>query len=491
MKRLYLGGNVRLGDEGAKALAIALARPGAAPLLECLELRCCGIGDEGAAALAEHALRLHPRLRRLDLGRNPELGARGAAAIGRALSVPHCRLEALDLRHCGVGDKGASALAAAVGSGHARHLKALHLASNGIGPAGARALARGLAHVATHPRRGEVPKVVVVDGGGDRHNAGPATKNEPEETAEGAGADGPSGSKSRRASGGSGWWDWDAAEDEDGEDGLMYLDLSGNFIEGKAKADEKVKARLSKTLSKVSGLMGKVSHKMGGVGEILEKGLSEADKQLAPKKLPTKAGGSGALAKAILTKPPGGVTLRKLGLSGCGLEPRHIRLLERATIAAAADRAAFLGYAHDKIGDGRLPERVSVDTRLNIPVGRAAGEKVVPLCPEDNEEAHEAPVMELRGKRNQRRSSPTLTRFTDDDEEDDEYDENDSEGYDDGYDEGYDDDSDNAEEGDISEEYDEDPQDYSDDEADEDLEDFADTDDEDTDYVNEHGDDRY
>ena len=47
MKRLYLGGNVRLGDEGAKALAIALARPGAAPLLECLELRCCGIGDDG------------------------------------------------------------------------------------------------------------------------------------------------------------------------------------------------------------------------------------------------------------------------------------------------------------------------------------------------------------------------------------------------------------------------------------------------------------
>jgi hypothetical protein len=123
--------------------------------------------------------------------------------------------------------------------------------------------------------------------------------------------------------------DDDEDEDDEESDGLMFLDLSGNFIEGKAKANEKVKAKLSKTLGKVSGLMGKVSKKMGAVGEALDKGLASADKQLAPKKVPTKAGGSGALAKAIITKPPGGITLRRLVLAGCGLEARHIKLLAK------------------------------------------------------------------------------------------------------------------------------------------------------------------
>ena len=124
-------------------------------------------------------------------------------------------------------------------------------------------------------------------------------------------------------------------DDDEDADGLVFLDLSGNFIEGKAKANEKVKAKLSKTLGKVSGLMGKVSKKMGAVGEVLEKGLSEADKQLAPKQVPTKAGGTGALATAIITKPPGGITLRRLNLVGCGLEKRHVKLLAKVSKQAS------------------------------------------------------------------------------------------------------------------------------------------------------------
>ena len=152
--------------------------------------------------------------------------------------------------------------------------------------------------------------------------------------------------------------DVDVALLDDAPDGLVYLDLSGNQIEGKAKANEKVKAKISKTLGKVSGLMGKVSSKipMGGVGStvgaVLGKGLSEADKQLfAPKTVPTKAAGTGALAKAIITPPPGGITLRRLGLAGCGLEKRHLRLLDKAADKAAAERAAFLGHAHSKVKD--------------------------------------------------------------------------------------------------------------------------------------------
>jgi len=63
---LYLGGNPKIGDVGAKALAEAFKGN---TTLKRLDLSSCNIGDDGAAALAE-ALRSDTSLTNLDLGYN-------------------------------------------------------------------------------------------------------------------------------------------------------------------------------------------------------------------------------------------------------------------------------------------------------------------------------------------------------------------------------------------------------------------------------------
>jgi len=83
LQRLYLGDNPSMGDEGCVALAAALSRPGACPNLEVLSLANCGVGDAGAKALAS-ALRYHPTLKQLDLGRN-RIGELGAAELAEVM----------------------------------------------------------------------------------------------------------------------------------------------------------------------------------------------------------------------------------------------------------------------------------------------------------------------------------------------------------------------------------------------------------------------
>jgi hypothetical protein len=81
LRRLYLCDNPAMGDAGCVALATSLSRDGACPHLQVLSLANCGVGDVGATALAA-ALRRHPSLKQLDLGRN-RIGPRGAAELAQ------------------------------------------------------------------------------------------------------------------------------------------------------------------------------------------------------------------------------------------------------------------------------------------------------------------------------------------------------------------------------------------------------------------------
>ncbi|KAL1261224.1 hypothetical protein QQF64_009051, partial [Cirrhinus molitorella] len=95
--------------------------------LETLELRYCGVTDEGCAALAS-ALRSNPEhLRHLDLSWN-ELG-NSVNSFCAALEDPHCKLETLWLSYCGITDEGCAALASALRS-NPEHLRELHLIGN-------------------------------------------------------------------------------------------------------------------------------------------------------------------------------------------------------------------------------------------------------------------------------------------------------------------------------------------------------------------------
>jgi Ran GTPase-activating protein (RanGAP) involved in mRNA processing and transport len=135
--RLNLSNNP-IGDRGLAAL---LADGGPAGLNE-LVLESCRLTAAAAEALDGSAC---PELRWLDLSKNT-LGARGAEALAR--SGLTARLAGLRLGGGGIGDGGASALAA----GEWPLLTELGLEANGLTEAGAQALARS----ATLPRLREV-----------------------------------------------------------------------------------------------------------------------------------------------------------------------------------------------------------------------------------------------------------------------------------------------------------------------------------------------
>ncbi|KAK9821726.1 hypothetical protein WJX81_005923 [Elliptochloris bilobata] len=170
---LVLAGNGGLGDAGAAVLA-----PAAVVLRE-LDLSACGLGPEGAAALARAAgggvgasAGPYGRLEVLRLGRNA-LGPAGAAALaalvgGKGLRELHLPgtgigdagltslatcltaasgLALLDVTGCGVGASGAAALTTALTAG--APLASVCLRGNAIGPAGAEALGAALARTAT------------------------------------------------------------------------------------------------------------------------------------------------------------------------------------------------------------------------------------------------------------------------------------------------------------------------------------------------------
>ena len=147
---LDLSDNPGMGCRGASALASLVARGAVASL----DLENCGVGEAGAAALAEALASPRCALRRLDLSRNfigaggvrriAEGAARGAAARSARPSDGGASLVALLLGHNAFGCDGAAALADAAETSDAfAHLEVLDAAMNGVGPAGVAALARG------------------------------------------------------------------------------------------------------------------------------------------------------------------------------------------------------------------------------------------------------------------------------------------------------------------------------------------------------------
>jgi hypothetical protein len=98
-----------------------------APTLEVLAVEACGLGERGAWAIAQAA-----RLRRLSLLENP-LGARGAAILARGEAA----FERLNLSRCTIEDEGLIAL---IESGRLDACVELGLEYGAISPAGAHAI---------------------------------------------------------------------------------------------------------------------------------------------------------------------------------------------------------------------------------------------------------------------------------------------------------------------------------------------------------------
>jgi uncharacterized protein (TIGR02996 family) len=155
LRHLYLGGNPAVGAAGVYLLAAWPVLAG----LDTLDVACCGLGDEGTAAVAavpfEGLTRLYlgyngvgrdgcsalvradglSRLRTLDLSRNPIEGG----DVGRLAVAPLAgELRLLNLSSTGLGDGAVEALA---GSRRLEKLAGLLIGDNAITGLGLRALA--------------------------------------------------------------------------------------------------------------------------------------------------------------------------------------------------------------------------------------------------------------------------------------------------------------------------------------------------------------
>lgn len=148
LRRLELCGNAACGDAGAVALAEALMVRGCS--LEELRMRRCGVGSSGARALSAAfgapavsalAPRAQPMLKFLELDQNA-IGDNGAVSLAEGLAMPGCALEHLSLDDCGVKQRGALALAAALRRNSS--LKLLRLTSNAVTKRGLAALLAAL-----------------------------------------------------------------------------------------------------------------------------------------------------------------------------------------------------------------------------------------------------------------------------------------------------------------------------------------------------------
>nr|XP_055062409.1 LOW QUALITY PROTEIN: NACHT, LRR and PYD domains-containing protein 12-like [Misgurnus anguillicaudatus] len=124
LRELNLSDNKQISDSGVKLISDVLKNPNCK--LEKLKLLCCDVTDEGCAALAS-ALRSNSHLRDLDLTYN-KLSDSGVKLICDGLKNPNCKLEKLKLCCCGVTDEGCAALASALRSN--THLRDLDLSFN-------------------------------------------------------------------------------------------------------------------------------------------------------------------------------------------------------------------------------------------------------------------------------------------------------------------------------------------------------------------------
>ncbi|XP_056116453.1 NACHT, LRR and PYD domains-containing protein 3-like [Rhinichthys klamathensis goyatoka] len=126
----------KVGDSVVKQLSDLLKDPHCK--LEILWLSYCGVTGEGCAALTS-ALRSNPsHLRKLNLSWN-KVGDVGVKQLSELLQDPHCKLEILWLRYGGVTDEGCADLASALRS-NPSHLRKLDLSVNKVGDSGVKQL---------------------------------------------------------------------------------------------------------------------------------------------------------------------------------------------------------------------------------------------------------------------------------------------------------------------------------------------------------------
>ena len=144
--------NCSLGDAGARSIAGLLRKgyggEGAAyqPQLTTLDLSDNAIGIEGARALASALALNEHRLEDVSLSGNDDIGDDGAVALGAALAAQsrdgQFALNGVALTSCGIGARGAAAIALALLENS--RLETIDLAENPLGDRGARALALAL-----------------------------------------------------------------------------------------------------------------------------------------------------------------------------------------------------------------------------------------------------------------------------------------------------------------------------------------------------------
>lgn len=135
---------VEVRDAGVSDLLFALRKQ--TKITE-LILSNCRLGPQGAVHLATF-LKYNKTVTRLYLQHNPDLGDKGIEELAAVLRF-NKTLQVLNLANCGVGDIGAAALAEHFQNNDACSLKKLYLYNNKVGYIGASALAEMILQSAT------------------------------------------------------------------------------------------------------------------------------------------------------------------------------------------------------------------------------------------------------------------------------------------------------------------------------------------------------
>lgn len=135
---LILDSNHKIGNDGAKAIALALCENSS---LQVLRLGSCDVGKRGAERFAT-ALSQNETLQELGLRGNVEVGDQAVELISRGLRANR-GLHKLDLSSCGVGDEGCAHLAEALLENQV--LESLLLHKNSISDGGLMALCQTMA----------------------------------------------------------------------------------------------------------------------------------------------------------------------------------------------------------------------------------------------------------------------------------------------------------------------------------------------------------